>query len=41
MPALKVEKFLFPERNFMAKLDMKDAYFSAPLHQSSKKYVNF
>ena len=27
--------------DFMCKLDIKDTYFSVPLHQSSKKYVKF
>ena len=27
--------------NFMCKLDIKDTYFSVPLHQSSRKYVRF
>ena len=27
--------------DFMGKLDMKDAYFSVTLHQSSRKYVRF
>lgn len=29
------------EKDFMLKLDLKDVYFSIPLHQNSKKYVTF
>ena len=27
--------------DFMCKLDMKDAFFLVPLHQSSRKYIRF
>ena len=32
---------LLQEGDYMCKLDMKDTYFSVPLHQSSRNYVRF
>ena len=32
---------LLQQRDYVCKLDMKDADFSVPLHQSSKDYVRF
>ena len=32
---------LLQEEDYMCKVDMKDTYFSVPLHQSSRNYVSF
>ena len=41
MEALFCLPELLQEGDYMCKLDLKDAYFSAPLHQSSRNYVRF
>ena len=41
MEGLNLIKDLLREGDYMVKLDLKDAYFSAPLENESKKYVRF
>ena len=35
-----VEKLIFPSY-FMGSIDLEDAYFSVPIHKSSRKYLRF
>ena len=41
MEGLLCLRKLLQEGDYMCKLDMKDPYFSVPLHQSSRNYVWF
>ena len=34
-------KFLLQEKDFLCKIDFKDAYFSIPFHESSRTFVRF
>ena len=41
MEGLHLLKDLLQEGDYMCKLDLKDAYFSVPIHKSSRKYLRF
>lgn len=41
METLHSMKYLIQENNYLSKVDLKDAYFSIPLHKDSRKYVRF
>ena len=41
MESLKDLKNLLKERDFMVKIDLKDAYFTVSLNQESGKFVRF
>ena len=41
MESLKDVKNILNKGDYMIKIDLKDAYYSIPLHESSRKYVRF
>ena len=41
MKGLSLSKHLIQERDWMCKLDLKDAYFNVPLNRNSRKFVRF
>ena len=41
MEGLKDVKFLLRKRDWMCKIDLKDAYFSVPMSTQSRKWVRF
>ena len=41
MESLFLLNELLGERDYLCKLNLKDAYYSVPLHQDSQKYVKF
>ena len=41
MEGLKQLKGLLRQKYLMVKIDLKDAYFSIPLHPEAQKYVRF
>ena len=41
MEGLQVVKSLIQQGDFMMKLDLKDAYYPLPIHQSHRKYLRF
>ena len=41
MEGVHLIKDLFQKNDFMIKVDLKDAYFSIPLHKDTRKFMRF